>query len=365
MKSCFHLLVLASVCVLAGCGTPGAPQPPSLELPQTVQDLTATRAGNKVTLAWTPPRETTDHTAIRHLGPTLICRTTQTVAAVRCESVGQLPPAAPPPPNGKATKTEFTDTLPDNLITRDPDKRATYAVEVYNDRGRSAGLSNQVSISLAPTMPPPADVHATLTPQAVELRWSVQMPNRSIGAMKFEYHVLRRTEGQSNAVDLGAATETSICASRCGFYFLDRTFEWEKEYTYRVVGVTTVERAGGTETVPGEASAPLEVLVHDTFPPAQPGGVQAVASGVGQPPFIDLTWAPNADDDLAGYNVYRREEGQQPVKINSELVKAPAYRDAQVTAGHRYFYSVSAVDLRGNESTRSPEASETVAPANH
>jgi fibronectin type 3 domain-containing protein len=73
-----------------------------------------------------------------------------------------------------------------------------------------------------------------------------------------------------------------------------------------------------------------------------------------------LTWAPNTEADLAGYNVYRRPAGQPPVKINTELVKAPAYRDREVTAGHQYFYAVTAVDLRGNESPRSPEASEGV-----
>jgi fibronectin type 3 domain-containing protein len=88
--------------------------------------------------------------------------------------------------------------------------------------------------------------------------------------------------------------------------------------------------------------------------------LQAVFSGVGQQPFIDLTWAPNTDADLAGYNVYRREEGGQPVKINTELVKTPAFRDTNVQSDQTYFYSVSAVDLRGNESRRSEETSESV-----
>jgi fibronectin type 3 domain-containing protein len=38
----------------------------------------------------------------------------------------------------------------------------------------------------------------------------------------------------------------------------------------------------------------------------------------------------------------------------------PAFRDAQVVSGKNYFYSVSAVDLRGNESARSEETSESV-----
>jgi len=66
------------------------------------------------------------------------------------------------------------------------------------------------------------------------------------------------------------------------------------------------------------------------------------------------------DADLGGYEVYRREEGTAAVKLNSEAVKTPAFRDLQVKAGKTYFYSVSAVDLRGNESARSEEASERV-----
>jgi len=88
--------------------------------------------------------------------------------------------------------------------------------------------------------------------------------------------------------------------------------------------------------------------------------LQAVFSGPGQQPFIDLIWAPVADADLDGYNIYRHEEGSAPVKLNAGLVKMPAFRDAQVVSGNTYSYSVSAVDLRGNESARSGEASESV-----
>ncbi len=88
--------------------------------------------------------------------------------------------------------------------------------------------------------------------------------------------------------------------------------------------------------------------------------MQAVASVAGAQRFVDLTWRPGLEADLAGYNVYRREGEGAPAKINAELAKSPAYRDARVQPGHVYLYSVSAVDLRGNESARSPEASETV-----
>jgi hypothetical protein len=35
------------LCVL-GCGTPGAPKPPSLYLPKRIEDLKAVRVGDKV-----------------------------------------------------------------------------------------------------------------------------------------------------------------------------------------------------------------------------------------------------------------------------------------------------------------------------
>jgi len=46
--------------------------------------------------------------------------------------------------------------------------------------------------------------------------------------------------------------------------------------------------------------------------------------------------------------------------MNPDLVKAPAYRDTNVQAGKKYFYSVSAVDERNNQSAPSEEASEQV-----
>ena len=50
--------VLAAV--LSGCGMPGSPLPPSLNLPVQVKDLAATRTGERVRLTWTMPTKNTD-----------------------------------------------------------------------------------------------------------------------------------------------------------------------------------------------------------------------------------------------------------------------------------------------------------------
>src|SRR5262249_19150990 len=139
------------------------------------------------------------------------------------------------------------------------------------------------------------------------------------------------------------------------------SFDWEKTYLYRVTAVSMVGRPpSGEIQIEGDDSPSVRIVAHDVFPPAVPAGLQAVYSGEGQKPFIDLIWAPVTNADLAGYNVYRRELDGTRQKLNSELVKAPAYRDNLVVSGKRYVYSVSAVDVRGNESAPSEEASETV-----
>src|SRR5437899_8372618 len=65
------LLILSTV---LGCGVPGAPLPPSLDIPKLVGDLKAVRKGETVTLTWTTPTETTDGELIRRPGKMLMQR---------------------------------------------------------------------------------------------------------------------------------------------------------------------------------------------------------------------------------------------------------------------------------------------------
>src|SRR5438132_1520844 len=132
--------------------------------------------------------------------------------------------------------------------------------------------------------------------------------------------------------------------------------------TYAVEVLNSSNRGAGLSNQAKVAAAP-------TLPPPEGFTAKLTGEGVvlswkgaadGQQLFVDLIWAPDTDADLAGYNIYRHEEGGKAVKINSDLVKTPAYRDARVAQGKKYFYSVSAIDLRGNESARSEETSETV-----
>ncbi|PYX27251.1 MAG: hypothetical protein DMG80_19080 [Acidobacteria bacterium] len=342
---------------LTGCAQTGPPLPPSLELPKPPSDLRAGRKGNEVTLTWTEPTRTTDRKSVRYLGPTRICRSIEAEMKDCGNPVGQLP--TPPQSSQAAASAQpqllvFVDRLPPEILQQIPND-LTYAVEVLNRDGRSAGLSNRVQVAAVPTLPPPSDFHAELTASGVEFAWTTTGASLAPG-VQHRYRIYRRDE--STGKDAVAA-EVPI-AEAGPMRAQDLTLEWEKTYLYRITSVSVLSKPGGEVQVEGDDSPAIRIVAHDTFPPAVPAGLQAVFSGEGQKAFVDLIWAPATDADLAGYNVYRHEADSAAVKLNSHLIKAPAYRDDSVAPGKTYYYSVSSVDVRGNESARPEETSETV-----
>jgi hypothetical protein len=359
MKPCEAklLLILLATVVAIGCGSPGVPLPPSLEVARPVTDLHATRKGNRVTFTWSPPTQTTEQRNLKRAQSVEICR--GFAAMKQCGTpVAKIPFPKPALTTQRSQQETYTDELPANpAVASQVIANIWYAVDVVNSYQRSAGLSNLAQVPAAPALAPPENFQAQLTPDGVKLSWS-PIPNPpNIPSLHFLYRIYRRQAGtQTDAV----AGEVPV-AGESSPNFLDHGFEWEKTYDYRATVVTKIGDADGSEQqVEGDDTPAVSVVAHDIFPPATPTGLQAVFSGPGQKPFIDLVWTPNSEPDLAGYNVYRHEAGAQPVKINKEVVSSPAYRDADVSAGHEYIYSVSALDVPGNESSHSEEASESV-----
>src|SRR5262249_17402188 len=135
--------------------------------------------------------------------------------------------------------------------------------------------------------------------------------------------------------------------------------EWENIYRYWITAVTIINKADTLIQVEGEDSNQVRVIAHDIFPPPVPAALQAVYSGDGQNRFTALIWAPVASSGLAGYNIYRDDGSGSEIELTSEPVKTPSYRDSVVSPGKTYTYSVSAVDVRRNESKKSETASES------
>src|SRR5882724_1287655 len=158
----FSLIAILTLLCSIGCGTPGAPLPPSLGLPKPVSDLQAVRKGDTVTLTWSAPTETSDGELIRKPGKMQLSRTVSFESATR-KVVADLP-LEPSLKQNRAPAFTATDSLTSLLEPGSIRDYAVYSVVAASKSGKDAGPSNQVSVPLVLTPHVPQKVQATAVP---------------------------------------------------------------------------------------------------------------------------------------------------------------------------------------------------------
>lgn len=97
----------------------------------------------------------------------------------------------------------------------------------------------------------------------------------------------------------------------------------------------------------------------DTIPPAQVTDLTVSTASSSQ---LDLAWINTETTDLDHYNVYRSTTSGDPYN----LVASPttnSYSDTGLAASTTYYYTVTAVDIAGNEGIASEEANGTTCEA--
>jgi hypothetical protein len=343
--------------LLAGCGTPGAPLPPSLNLPDPVTDLAAARAGDQVSLTWTTPQKNTDKLIMKDDVSVWICRKEGSAA---CEDAGGGNLRLAPGSAGS-----FKETLPPALTEGAP-RTLTYVVELKNRNGKSAGASNAAVVLAGASPAPLTGFSAEVRKAGVVLRWTADNEDT---AVRLQRKLLTPQPAKPKQEGLLAPPAEPLeqnllveGGSRSG-NALDKDVRFGETYEYRAQRVSRVTADGKTLELDSALSQPVQVEVRDVFPPTVPRGLVAVAiAGVnGAEPAIDLSWQPDSEADIAGYVVYRRQgDGPWQRVSATEPLVGPAFHDAHVEPGGTYHYAVSAVDQGGHESARSTEAQETV-----
>ncbi|MFF3378594.1 fibronectin type III domain-containing protein [Streptomyces sp. NPDC002680] len=105
-------------------------------------------------------------------------------------------------------------------------------------------------------------------------------------------------------------------------------------------------------------SAGLAPTTPDKVAPLAPGSAKAVPGDA----KATVSWARNAEADLAGYRVYRSTS--TPVKIDtahrvsgSALLTGNSFNSTGLRNGTKYWFAVTAVDRAGNQSRASANAS--------
>jgi hypothetical protein len=358
--------ILPAALLAAGCGSPGAPAPPSLNLATPVANLTAARSVDAVLLNWTMPAKTTDGVVFKKPIPVQICRA---LADQPCTVIATVSSA----PNKLAT---YTDHLP-AALTAGPEQLLTYTVVQRNHAQKTAGPSNPAFSAAGAAPPALTGLTAQVRPDGVLLSWHAaaettvpgQAPARQIAV---DFHILRTLQsppppsnGLAPAVPLDQTLVVHAGTGADPGHALDKDAALNQRYRYTVRRVAVATIAGHSVEVEGQPGEPLLLATTDIFPPPIPQGLAAVADAATG--GIDLSWLPVSDQDLAGYAVYRRDlasglpaQRVSPATPSQAPAITPAFHDAGLEPGHTYGYSVSAVSQGGYESQRSPEVVETL-----
>ncbi|HEY0784579.1 MAG TPA: fibronectin type III domain-containing protein [Acidobacteriaceae bacterium] len=377
---------LFSGVLLSGCGTTGAPQPPSLKLPAPPLDLTAERAGTTVTLHWTMPRRSTDRVLLTGNQRALVCRA---LPGQPCTPAANLLQ----PPGQPAT---YTDTLPVALAEGAP-RLLTYTLLLQNHKGLSAGPSNPAYTAAGAAPPRIAALRVTAEGRGIVLGWqaavaptpdglAASLAPAGAGAQVQRLLRLHRTrilapgegprpgseetragvpqplEQALELVEPELAGPTPAGTLGTGWpldHAIDSQAALNRTYSYTVEQVARLTLDRHAVEVSSGPSPAVMVDAKDRFPPAVPQGVEAVADTSAPRSAIDLSWTADADADLAGYIVYRQQGSAGSMARVSPLLPTAGWRDGSVVPGVRYTYRVSAVDTSGNESAPSAPAEET------
>ncbi len=395
--ACFPAIVWG---LITGCASPGAPRPPSLQLPQPVRDLTATRSGDQVELRFTVPSRTTENLPLRS-GPlhATLCR--QLVGGP-CQPVS-LPEAAvalPVPRQGAPEASLlWADPLPHDLASGRA-RPISYRLDLRNDEGHSAGYCAPAYTAAGAAPPLVEAFEAQGVRSGVLLRWT---PQRGGGEVLLERTQLdtppaasQKTAGHTVALPSKGSSATVSLPGRkakgkgakgdkttvwlqaepgntAGAETIDGTVTEGVRYRYLAVRRIVAQAGGRSLELRSAPSIPVEITWHDVYPPPMPGGLTALGFGAsasesqaGSAAYaVDLIWQPVSDLRVTGYLVTRATLSptgaaqDAPQLLTPQPVTTPALHDTTALRTQSYRYAVTAVDAKGNGSA----PAETIVPA--
>lgn len=305
------LVVMAAV--LSGCGYVGPPMPPTLDIPVTIADFRAWEYGDNIELEFTLPNTTTENLPLTNVRA-LELRAGEDPAQ---SQIILLPVSKPGPVTARISARNWIG------------KSIVLAVRAVGPKGKPSAWSNPVSLAVISPLAAPSAPKLENVSRGVELAWTGEGPH---------YRIFR-AEGDGQPQALADSDQTR---------YLDESTTYGTQYRYMVQAI-----AGANQW--SLLSPPAEITPEDKFPPAVPEGLSAVAT----PASIELAWTRNTETDFQGYNIYRSVDNGPFDKIASRI-DAPAFSDTKIEPGKTYRYTVSAVDLTGNESAQSAPAEAVV-----
>ena len=330
--SCRNLtavIILLALTLMPGCGRKTALIPPQKLVPVAISDLRYFLDESGLSLKWTYPAEMENGDELLAIESFEVlqakileeeyCKGCPVRFAKQVSVDGGLLPAT-----GESRTATYEET--------DLQYGYRYLYKVRSRTGWWYPSSDSNIVSFTWSIPPkvPGGLHIVAGDRTLALSWKPVKENidgSPLGQVPV-YQVYRKS-GDDQFAALGEPVQ--------GLKFIDTELKNDRPYFYRVRTLITF-----ADTLQaGEFSQEISGIPRDLTPPAEPRHLVAIAIPAG----VKLAWQSVFGDDLAGYRIYRREdksgEPELIVEVGSDQNQ---YIDKNVTAGRKWFYSVTSFD---------------------
>lgn len=376
MKKLCRILLLPLAA--AACGKKSEPLPPVPPLPARTTDLKVEQQGETAEISFSFPSQRMDGAPLTDLDAVEIYRIVGPGASLALPAAGASAKGSADhaPISGQRRRAQATrmrelsffeastkiaeirsDLFPsatrgDQLIYHDSLAELLKAPGGISELGyavvtvRRNGLRSEISdiATIKPVLPPraPENLLATAEENRICLSWE---PASDSGAPEkaevLGYNIYRRRlEEDDYARPLNGAPVESTD-------FADTGAAYGSTYVYTVTAVPKDHPKSE-----GPPAIQFGIRYEDVYPPPAVSRLDALP----EQSLVRLHWTPVESPDLAGYDVFRSEDGGPERRLNDKPLTESSFVDSAVAIGKTYSYRVRSVDRTGNASEPSPAA---------
>lgn len=335
------LLLLAVTVLMPGCGKKTRPVPPDTVQPAPIRDLQYALDEKGVTLTWSFPTRTVKGERLPY---TIEGFELFRAVIPKDDYCPGCPVTFGPPIDIKSDELLTGDKVSYSEALLRPAHRYVYKVRCVIGWYTTGNDSNEVSFLWDTPVDAPVNLRISSGDKYLKLSW--QPPSTLLDTTSIvgplAYQVYRSEDGSHFSRFGDPVSEPS---------FTDKSVRNDKKYFYKVRAVRMLEDTKAA----GIASDVVTGVPRDETPPAPPQFIRVVKTEEG----VKVFWDTVAEEDLAGFRVYRRlPQMRKPLLLGEVDATTLLFVDREPIGGESArYYSVTGFDWArpSNESLFSKE----------
>ncbi|HLP58662.1 MAG TPA: hypothetical protein VK186_07535 [Candidatus Deferrimicrobium sp.] len=369
IKKFTPLFIIALLFLSLNCGKKG---PLLLEpeiLPPAIENLKISQVGMYIRLQWDFPNKLSDdktnleiekitridvyYSEKEIMGGKFLKKATLLRKLEKTELSKLLQQATPPTLSTTSAQSKLAYSVDIPFKVQDLNMKSHFFGLRYHYEKKKSPLGNVTAMVTQTPVKPIEDLQITRENKLIKLKWS--KPQLDVSGQPIAnivgYKIFRRIIPPKTGEVTAKITEEPFLKINYNTvlseYYADGDTGRDGEYQYYVSTIISNDIESGP-------SAFVSVTVSDIYPPEIPANLVSFKGT----DHIFLTWKTAGDADLSYYRIYRKSTADGEFTILADQVTGNQYKDKDVKKGVPYFYVVTSVDMKGNESQYSNTAKE-------